>query len=93
MSKNMSLKLTRYCFVFTARLNDDNIECLSIHVGRQRQKWNKIFNLGSALIGLTGIELGPGGFIASGPHESRSQNMWTGLGYISQLARHFQTPI
>ena len=29
VSKNMSLELTKYCFVFTPRLNDDNTKCYS----------------------------------------------------------------
>ena len=38
-------------------------------------------------------ELGPGGFIGPGPHESRSQNVRTVVGDISQLARLFKRPI
>ena len=29
LTKNMSLELTKYCFLFTTRLNDDNIEYYS----------------------------------------------------------------
>ena len=29
LCKNMSLELTKYCFVFAARLNDDNTKCYS----------------------------------------------------------------
>ena len=29
LSESMSLELTKYCFIFTPKLNDDNIECYS----------------------------------------------------------------
>ena len=54
LTKNMSLELTKYCFLFTTRLNDDNIEYYSKQCkGRKIQKWNRIFNPWLVLISLS----------------------------------------
>ena len=56
LTKNMSLELTKYCFLFTTRLNDDNIECYSKQcIGRYKYKNGTKFEiLDLVLLSLSG---------------------------------------
>ena len=55
LSTNMPPNLTKYCWAFTSRYNNENTKCYSKqYIGRKNTKMAQNFNHGFALIGLIG---------------------------------------